>query len=388
MKTWPALKELLSMVTVMKNSLKTVPELNSGRACNFGAGPAMLPSEVMLQAQAEFVDWQGSGMSVMEISHRSEAFIAIAEQTEADLRELLHIPGNYKVLFLQGGATSQFAMVPLNLLRGKTSADYLHTGMWSEKAIKEAGRYCNVNVAISSSHNGFTTIPTPDYWNLDNKSAYVYYADNETVHGVEFHSIPEVGDVPLVTDMTSNLMSKPLDISRFGIIFAGAQKNLGPSGLVVVIIREDLIGHAGKNIPSMYDYAVHANEQSMFNTPPTFAWYLTGLVLQWVKRQGGVPEMERRALRRSEMLYQFIDASGFYHNPVAAGCRSRMNVPFKLADENLNLTFINEAITHGLTALGGHRKVGGMRASIYNAMPEEGVVRLIEFMGGFEKRYG
>jgi phosphoserine aminotransferase len=377
------------MVTVMKNSqLKSVPELHSGRACNFGAGPAMLPTEVMMQAQAEFMDWQGSGMSVMEISHRSDAFMAIAELAEVNLRELLQIPGNYKVLFLQGGATSQFAMVPLNLLRRKTSADYLHTGMWSEKAMKEARRYCNVNIALSIENNGFTSIPHSDSWILNSDSAYVYYTANETVHGVEFQSIPEVGDMPLVTDMTSNLLSRPLDISRFGVIFAGAQKNLGPSGLVVVIIREDLIGYAGKNIPSMYDYAVHVREHSMFNTPPTFAWYITGLVLQWVKRQGGVPEMEHRAIRRSEKLYQFIDNSGFYHNPVAVECRSRMNVPFLLANEGLNQTFIKEAKARGLTALAGHRNVGGMRASIYNAMPEEGVDRLVEFMGGFEKRYG
>jgi len=377
------------MATVMKNSrLSPVPELHPGRICNFGAGPAMLPTEVMLQAQAELLDWQGSGMSVMEISHRSEAFMAIAAQAGADLRELLQIPGNYKVLFLQGGATSQFAMAPLNLLRGKTSADYLHTGMWSEKAMKEARRYCNVNIALSIENNGFTSIPHSDSWILNSDAAYVYYTANETVHGVEFQSIPEVGDVPLVTDMTSNLLSRPLDVSRFGVIFAGAQKNLGPSGLVVVIIREDLTGHAGKSIPSMYDYAVHAREHSMFNTPPTFAWYVTGLVLQWVKRAGGVREMERRAIRRSEKLYQFIDASGFYHNPVAAECRSRMNVPFLLADESLNQPFIKEAEAHGLTALAGHRAVGGMRASIYNAMPEEGVDRLIEFMADFVRRYG
>lgn len=377
------------MATVMKNSqLKSVPELHSGRACNFGAGPAMLPTEVMMQVQAELMDWQGSGMSVMEISHRSEAFMIIAEQAEADLRELLQIPGNYKVLFLQGGATSQFAMVPLNLLRGKTSADYLHTGMWSEKAMKEARRYCNVNIALSIENNGYTSIPHSDSWILNSDAAYVYYTGNETVHGVEFQSIPEVGDVPLVTDMTSNLLSRPLDVSRYGVIFAGAQKNLGPSGLVVVIIREDLIGHAGKRIPSMYDYAIHAREHSMFNTPPTFAWYMTGLVLQWVKRTGGIKEMERRAIRRSEKLYQYIDASGFYHNPVAAKCRSRMNVPFLLANEGLNQTFIKEAEAHGLTALAGHRNVGGMRASIYNAMPEEGVDQLIEFMVDFEKRYG
>lgn len=377
------------MVKAMKNSqLKPVTELHTGRAHNFGAGPAMLPTDVMLQAQAELADWNGTGMSVMEISHRSDAFIAIAEQAETDLRELLNIPENYKVLFLQGGATSQFAMVPLNLLRGKSSADYLFTGMWSEKAIKEAGRYCNVNIALSIEGNGFTSIPSPDAWHLDPDAAYVYYTDNETVHGVEFQSVPETGDVPLVTDMTSNLLSKPLDVSQFGVIFAGAQKNLGPSGLVVVIVRDDLIGHATRTVPSMYDYAIHAQDNSMFNTPPTFAWYMTGLVLRWVKCQGGVPEMERRAIRRSEKLYRFIDASGFYHNPVSVECRSRMNVPFTLADENLDQAFVQEAEARGLTALAGHRAVGGMRASIYNAMPEEGVDELVEFMTDFEKRHG
>jgi phosphoserine aminotransferase len=377
------------MVKVMKNSqLKSVSELHSSRAHNFGAGPAMLPTDVMLQAQAELADWNGTGMSIMEISHRSEAFMAIAEQAEADLRELLDIPENYKVLFLHGGATSQFAMVPLNLLRGKNTADYLYTGMWSEKAMKEAACYCDVNLALSIKHNSFTSLPSPDLWNLNSGSAYVYYTDNETVHGVEFQSVPETGDVPLVTDMTSNLLSKPIDVSRFGVIFAGAQKNLGPSGLVVVIVRDDLIGHAPKNVPSMYDYAVHVQEHSMFNTPPTFAWYITGLVLQWTKRQGGVPEMERRAIRRSEKLYQFIDNSGLYRNPVAVECRSRMNVPFTLVDESLNPAFVKEAELRGLTALAGHRAVGGMRASIYNAMPVEGVDELIEFMTDFEKHHG
>lgn len=348
----------------------------------------MLPSEVMYQAQAEFANWRDSGMSVMEISHRSKEFIAIAEQTETDLRELLQIPENYKVLFLSGGATSQFAMVPLNLLRGQATADYLHTGLWSGKAIKEAGRYCKVKLALSIETNGFTDIPSADSWDLNHDAAYVYFTDNETIHGVEFPAVPETGAVPLVTDMTSNLLSKPIDVSRFGVIFAGAQKNLGPAGLVVVIVREDLIGHAAKNVPSMYDYAVHARENSMYNTPPTYSWYLTGLVLQWVKRQGGVAEMERRAWRKSEKLYRFIDNSDFYHNPVAVPCRSRMNVPFTLADEALDPVFLEQARAQDLLALNGHRAVGGMRASIYNAMPEEGVDRLIEFMSEFEKKYG
>jgi phosphoserine aminotransferase len=321
------------------------------RVYNFGAGPAMLPAEVMQQAQAEFLDWQGTGMSVMEVSHRSEKYMAMAAQTEADLRALLVIPENYKVLFLQGGATSQFAMVPLNLLRGKDTADYLHTGMWSGKAVKEAGRYCKVNVAVSIENNGFTSIPASDSWSLNPDAAYVYYTDNETVHGVEFGTVPQTGAVPLVTDMTSNLLSKPLDISRFGVIFAGAQKNLGPAGLVVVIVREDLIGHAPQNIPSMCDFAVHAKEKSMYNTPATYSWYMAGLVLQWVKEQGGVREMEQRALRRSRKLYEFIDGSRFYHNPIQINCRSRMNVPFLLADEKLNTTFLAGAEAQGLKAL-------------------------------------
>lgn len=384
------------METATKNSLLQSfgPEINTEnnglqeRVYNFGAGPAMLPSEVIYRAQAEFSNWQNTGMSVMEISHRSGEFMAIADQTESDLRELLQIPENYHVLFLHGGATSQFAMVPLNLLRGKSTADYLHTGMWSEKAIKEARRHCQVNIALSLAENGYTSIPSADTWNLKLDSAYVYYTDNETVHGIEFQSIPETGDIPLVTDMTSNLLSKSVDVSRYGVIFAGAQKNIGPAGLVVVIIRKDLVGHAGNSLPSMYDYAINAKEKSMFNTPPTYNWYIAGLVLQWIKAQGGIKEMEQRAIRKSEKLYRFIDSSGFYANNVTKSFRSRMNVPFTLADEDLNHVFVTRASEAGLTALAGHRAVGGMRASIYNAMPEEGVDRLVEFMADFERKYG
>lgn len=359
---------------------------DGGLVWNFGAGPAMLPREVMAQAQREFVNWHGKGLSVMEMSHRSDDFIAIAEQSETDLRELLQVPGNYKVLFLQGGATSQFAMLPLNLLRDKITADYLHTGLWSGKAIREARRYCDVNVALSGESKSFTSIPPSDSWKLNPDAAYVYYTDNETVHGVEFVSPPATGEVALVTDMTSNLLSKPVDISRFGVIFAGAQKNLGPSGLVVVIIRDDLIGHASVSCPSLYDYAVHASNASMYNTPATFSWYITGLVLQWVRRQGGVEEMDRRARQKSGKFYDYIDNSDFYHNPVDVNYRSRMNVPFTLADDRLNTLFVSESEAHGLMALAGHRSVGGMRASIYNAMPEAGVDRLIEFMTDFARR--
>ena len=374
------------------NVLKTVRPVekssSAGRVYNFGAGPAMLPAEVMLQAQAEFLDWQGTGMSAMEVSHRSEKYTDMAAQAEADLRALLAVPENYKVLFLQGGATSQFAMAPQNLLRGKASADYLHTGHWSGKALQEARRFCTVNVALSIENNGYTSIPAPEHWRLDPCAAYVYYAENETIHGVQFHAIPETGEVPLVSDMTSSLLSHPLDISRFGIVFAGAQKNIGPAGLVVVIIRDDLVGGAPRNLPSMSDYAVHVQEHSMYNTPPTFSWYLAGLVLRWTLAQGGVGEMENRAIRRSEKLYQLIDNSGFYRNAVAAEYRSHMNVPFTLADSKLDAVFLTEAEAQGLSALRGHRLAGGMRASIYNAMPEAGVDLLIEFMRDFEKRYG
>lgn len=360
----------------------------AGRLVNFGAGPAMLPVEVMQQAQAEFLDWQGSGMSAMEVSHRSERFLAMAAQAEADLRTLLAIPDTYQVLFLQGGATSQFALVPQNLLRGKSTADYLHTGHWSGKALQEARRFCRAHVALSIESNRFTSIPSSGSWNLAADAAYVYYTENETIHGVEFHGIPETGAVPLVSDMTSSLLSHPLDVSRFGVIFAGAQKNIGPAGLVIVIIREDLVGGALDNLASMSDYAVHVRERSMFNTPPTYSWYVAGLVLRWTLAQGGVQEMERRARSRSQKLYRQIDASGFYRNPVAAACRSRMNVPFTLHDSSLTDMFLAEAEAQGLSALRGHRCVGGLRASIYNAMPEASVDLLIEFMREFEQKYG
>lgn len=375
------------MNSAMEN-LEPLREVNGDLAWNFGAGPAMLPREVMAQAQEEFTNWHGKGLSVMEMSHRSDDFIGIAKQSEADLRELLQIPDNYHVLFLQGGATSQFSMLPLNLLRGKKTADYLHTGLWSGKAIREAARYCQVNVAASGEASGFTSIPSPDSWMLNPDAAFVYYTDNETVHGVEFAAPPETGSVPLVTDMTSNLLSKPVDVSRYGVIFAGAQKNLGPSGLVVVIIRDDLTGHAADYCPALYDYATHVRNGSMYNTPPTFSWYITGLVLQWVRQQGGVKAMEKRAARKSGKLYAFIDGCDFYHNPVDRNCRSRMNVPFILADEKLDTLFIRESEEHGLLALAGHRSVGGMRASIYNAMPEKGVDMLIEFMAEFARRHG
>jgi len=372
------------------NTLKAVDskESYSGLVYNFGAGPAMLPREVMQLARAEFLDWHGAGMSVMEMSHRSDEFMSIATQTEADFRELLAIPENYKVLFLQGGASSQFAMVPLNLLAGKNTADYFHTGIWSGKALKEAKRFCKVNVIADDDNDTLLSVPEAETWSLDPDAAYVYYTDNETISGVQFPIIPDVADVPLVTDMTSNLLSKPLDVSRYGVIFAGAQKNIGPSGLMVVIVREDLLGHAPKNVPSMYDYAIQAKSNSMYNTPPTYSWYMSGLVLKWIKEQGGLEAMERMSLARSDSLYQAIDDSDFYNNPVAARYRSRMNVPFTLIDDSLNEKFANEAKDHGLVALQGHRSVGGMRASMYNAMPGEGVDALITFMQEFERTNG
>ena len=355
---------------------------------NFAPGPAMLPRPVMKKAQQEFLDWNGTGMSVMEVSHRSKEFIALAEESEADLRDILGIPGNYKVLFMQGGATSQFAMVPMNLLQGGKSADYIHTGSWSVKAGKEAQRHGKVRVAATSKAQNYMTIPDRDTWQLDKDAAYVYICTNETIGGVEFQSIPDVGSVPLVADMTSHALSRPVDVSKFGIIIAGSQKNIGPAGLVIVIIREDLIGAESAHLPSLMDYAHMAANESMSNTPPTFSWYIAALVFKWIKAEGGLAVMEKYAIKRSDKLYTAIDASGFYHNPVDKRYRSRMNVTFTLVDANLDGKFVQEAKAAGLEALKGHRSVGGIRASIYNAMPMEGVDALISFMQEFERKNG
>ena len=355
---------------------------------NFSAGPAMLPRDVMQQAREELLDWHGTGMSAMEMSHRSKEYLSIAEQAEADLRELLGIPQTYRVLFLQGGATSQFAMVPLNLLRDRQQADYINTGAWSKKAIAEAGRYCRVNIAATSEDTKFTTIPAVDDWQLDGESAYVHYTPNETIGGVEFHRVPETGDVPLVADMSSTILSRPVDVSRYGLIYAGAQKNIGPAGLTVVIVREDLIGEPRPGTPTMFDYRVHADNGSMYNTPPTYAWYLAGLVFRWLKQQGGLAVMAEFNRRKSQRLYDAIEQSGFYRSPVAADCRSWMNVPFTLADAALDGDFLAGARAAGLLNLKGHRSVGGMRASIYNAMPDAGVDALIDFMKEFERSHG
>jgi len=355
---------------------------------NFSAGPAVLPKEVLAQARDELMDWRGSGMSVMEMSHRGKEFMSIAEQAESDLRELLDIPSGYHVLFLQGGATSQFAMVPMNLLRGRDRADYIHTGAWSKKAIAEAGRFCDVNVAASSEDSHFTTIPERKSWRLDANSAYVHYTPNETIGGVEFHWIPDTDEVPLAVDMSSTLLSRPLDVSRFGLIYAGAQKNIGPAGLTVVIVRQDLVGSPIDGTPSMLDYSNHADNGSMFNTPPTYSWYLAGLVFKWLQAQGGLTAMAAVNQRKSGKLYSAINGSGFYHSPVDSDCRSWMNVPFTLADDSLDSAFLAQSKDAGLLNLKGHRSVGGMRASIYNAMPESGIDALIDFMNEFERRHG
>jgi len=358
------------------------------RVFNFSAGPAMLPEEVLLQAQEELPDWHGSGLCVAEMSHRGQEFVSIAEQAEADLRELLSVPDDYRILFLQGGASSQFAMVPMNLLRGSDRAAYLNTGSWSKKAIAEAKRYCTIEIVASTKDTRFTRAPTQDELTLDPEAAYVHYTPNETIEGVEFPYIPETGDTPLAADMSSILLSRPTEVTRYGVIYAGAQKNLGPAGLTIVIVREDLIGQPLAGTPTMFDYATHARSDSMYNTPPTYAWYLAGLVFRWIKRQGGLESMAATNARKAEALYAAIDASDFYANPVEPACRSRMNVPFTLADPELDRIFLTEAEATGLVTLKGHRSVGGMRASIYNAMPEEGVRALIAFMQEFERKYG
>ncbi len=358
------------------------------RVFNFSAGPAALPEEVLQRAKEEMLDWHGAGMSVMEMSHRGKEFMSIAEQAEADLRELMAVPDNYKVLFLQGGASSQFAMVPMNLMTAARSADYFCTGSWSKKAIAEAKRYGDVNVVADTSDSKFTTLPAQGSVQLGATADYVHYTPNETIQGVEFNYIPETGDKPLVADMSSTILSRQIDISRFGVVYAGAQKNIGPAGLTLVIVREDLIGNAIDNTPAMLDYSTHADNGSMYNTPPTYGWYLAGLVFQWLKDKGGIAAMQEINERKAKALYDAIDNSGFYANPVERQYRSWMNVPFTLADAELDAEFLRLAGEAGLKTLKGHRSVGGMRASIYNAMPEEGVKALIDFMGEFERTNG
>jgi len=358
---------------------------------NFSAGPAVLPKEVLQQASEELLDWHGSGMSVMEMSHRGKEFMSIAEKVESDLRELMGIPGNYNVLFLQGGASCQFAMVPMNLLRGKQSADYINTGQWSQKAIKEAKKYCSVNIAASSEDANFTYAPNQHDWKLNPSAAYIHYTPNETIGGVEFNWVPDLihqnNNIPLVADMSSTILSRPVDITKYGLIYAGAQKNIGPAGLTVVIIREDLMGMTLPGTPTMYEYKIHADNHSMYNTPPTYALYITGLVLTWLKKLGGLTAIERINITKANLLYALLDSSDFYHCPVAKPDRSRMNVPFKLKDSALDSEFLKQAELNGLIQLKGHRSVGGMRASIYNAMPIKGVNTLVSFMKEFANNH-
>ena len=354
---------------------------------NFSAGPAMLPKPVLRQMQEELVEYGNAKASVMEISHRGVDFTAVAQKAEQDLRELMNIPNNYKVLFLQGGASAQFSMVPINLLRGKTSVNYANTGHWSVKAIAEAKRYAEVNICTDSSANKFTDIDDFSNWNIDQDAAYLHYTPNETIAGLEFDFIPEA-DMPIVADMSSTILSREIDVSKFGVIYAGAQKNIGISGLTLVIVREDLIGNVVPKQPILFDYATQANNDSMHNTPATFPWYVAGRVFEWLKDQGGISAMASVNERKANKLYQAIDGSDFYSNPVSSKYRSWMNVPFILADDSLDKMFLEKSYNANLLALKGHKSVGGMRASIYNAMPESGVDALIEFMADFEKQYG
>jgi phosphoserine aminotransferase len=364
------------------------------RVFNFSAGPAVLPEEVLTQAQDEMLDWHGSGMSVMELSHRGPQFANIVARAEADLRELLAIPQSYRVLFMQGGALAENAIVPLNLLRGRTVADYVDTGSWSQKSIREAQRYCEARVIASSAASGYTHIPPQDEWQMSAAAAYLHLCTNETIGGLEYHWLPELeGGVPLVADMSSHLLSRPVPIERFGLIYAGAQKNIGPSGLTLVIVREDLLGGAHPLCPSAFDYQVVADHGSLFNTPPTYAIYIAGLVFEWLKRQalpGRTPlqTMEARNIEKSELLYGTLDASGWYRTVVEKADRSRMNVPFFLGDDALDGVFLKGAEERGLVQLRGHKSVGGRRASIYNAMPRAGVVALVDYLTEFERQYG
>jgi phosphoserine aminotransferase len=354
------------------------------RVFNFSAGPAALPEPVLRQASEEMLDWHGSGMSVMEMSHRGKEYMSIQAEAESLLRELLSVPANYKVLFMQGGAMAENAIVPMNMLRGKATADYINTGEWSKKSIKEAGKYAKVNVAASSEATGFDRIPKRETWQLDPSAAYVHICSNETIGGVEYHFTPDVGDVPLVADMSSSIMSRPVEVAKYGLIYGGAQKNIGPAGVTLVIVRDDLIGKALPVTPSAFDYKQQADNDSMLNTPPTYTIYIAGLVFKWIKAQGGLPGIEVRNRAKAKLLYDALDASSFYTSPVAREDRSLMNVPFKLKDAALDATFLKGAQERSMFQLKGHRAVGGMRASIYNAMPLEGVQALVAYMKEFE----
>ena len=358
------------------------------RVFNFSAGPAVLPEPVLRQAAAEMLDWHGSGMSVMEMSHRGKEFIGIAAKAEADLRTLLAIPANHKVLFLQGGAIAENAIVPMNLLAGKTSADYINTGEWSKKSIKEAGKYCKVNIAASAEDRNFTYVPARETWKLDPGAAYVHVCTNETIGGVEYQWTPDTGAVPLVADMSSHILSRAIDVAKYGVIYGGAQKNAGPAGLTLVIVRDDLLDRALPITPSAFHWKQQAENDSMVNTPPTYAIYIAGLVFEWLLAQGGMAAIERSNIAKAKLLYDCLDRSGFYLSPVRKEDRSRMNVPFKLSDPSLDEAFLQGAKERGMVQLKGHRAVGGMRASIYNAMPLEGVQTLVAYLEDFERRHG
>ncbi|MDB5854534.1 MAG: phosphoserine aminotransferase [Herminiimonas sp.] len=358
------------------------------RIFNFSAGPAVLPEQVLQRAAAEMLDWHGSGMSVMEMSHRGKEFISIADKAEADLRTLMSIPDNYKVLFLQGGAMAENALIPMNLLGDKTAADYVNTGEWSKKSIKEAKKYCTVNIAASAEDRKFTYVPPQSTWKLNPQAAYVHICTNETIGGVEYHWAPDTGDVPVVADMSSHILSRSVDVSRYGVIYGGAQKNIGPAGVTLVIVREDLLGRALPITPSAFNWKEQAEADSMLNTPPTYAIYIAGLVFEWLHEQGGIAAIESRNIEKAALLYDYLDQSDFYSNPVDKADRSRMNIPFRLKDDFLDEAFLKGAREHGMVQLKGHRAVGGMRASIYNAMPIEGVRTLVAYMKDFEKRHG
>jgi phosphoserine aminotransferase len=358
------------------------------RVFNFSAGPAVLPESVLQQAAAEMLDWHGSGMSVMEMSHRGKEFIAIAAKAEADLRTLLAIPANYKVLFLQGGAIGENAIVPMNLLGGHSSIDFVNTGEWSKKSIKEAKKYAKVNIAASAEDRNFTYVPPQSAWKLDPNAAYVHCCTNETIGGVEYQWTPDTGAVPLVADMSSHILSRPVDIARYGVIYGGAQKNIGPAGLTIVIVRDDLLDRALPITPSAFHWKEQAEADSMLNTPPTYAIYVAGLVFEWLLKKGGLAAVERENVAKAKILYDYLDASSFYTNPVERGDRSRMNVPFRLPDDALDDAFLKGAKERGMVQLKGHRSVGGMRASIYNAMPVEGVQALVAYMQDFARTRG
>ncbi|MES2013371.1 MAG: 3-phosphoserine/phosphohydroxythreonine transaminase [Pseudomonadota bacterium] len=353
---------------------------------NFSAGPAVLPKPVLERAQAEMLDWHGSGMSVMEMSHRGKEFTSILAKTEADLRTLLNIPDNYKVLFLQGGAIAENAIIPMNLLNGG-AADYVVTGAWSKRSVEDANAYGQINVVASSEADKFTSVPEFSSWKLNNNAAYLHICTNETINGVEFDGLPDAGDVPIVADMSSHILSRPIDVSQYGVIYGGAQKNIGPAGLCIVIVRDDLLDRASTITPAVFNWKIQADNQSMINTPPTYSIYIAGLVFEWLLAQGGVAAIEQANIAKANLLYEYIDSTDFYLNNVAIRNRSRMNIPFFLCDESLNDAFLKGAEANGLLQLKGHRMVGGMRASIYNAMPLEGVQALVTYMQNFEKQH-